>query len=345
MKSFLLANRRLIIPTLLFCLLSGCTGSYHGPVSDHFDGKRFYNPGEKDKPQKNLKDLLSRLIEVLQHPWPAQRPTIQYAAKENYTNGIKVNFINHSTILIQSKKVNFLLDPIFSYRASPFPWIGPARHQKPGIELIDLPKIDVVLVSHNHYDHLDEATLKQLNKRFHPLFIVPLGNKKLLSSYEIDNIIELDWWEKKRLPNASIICLPTRHSSQRGLFDKNKTLWGSYAIQVDGKKLYFAGDTGYGNHFKAIRKKWGKADFSFLPIGAYEPRDLLKSDHVNPFESVKSHIDLQSRNSLGIHWGTFHLSTEGLDQPVIDLRKALNQLHVSEKHFFVIHEGVPFYIN
>ncbi len=340
-----MAIMRLIILTLIYCLLSGCAGSYHGPISDHFDGKKFYNPGEKDKPQKKLKDLLSRLIEVLQNPWPNQRPTIQYLPNENYTDGIKVNFINHSTILIQTKKLNFIFDPIFSYRASPFPWVGPARNQKPGINFIDLPKIDVVLISHNHYDHLDKATLRQLDKRFHPLFIVPLGIKKLLNSYGIHNTIELDWWDKKPLPSASITFLPARHSSQRGLFDKNKTLWGSYAINVEGKKLYFAGDTGYGNHFKVIRERWGKPDFSFLPIGAYEPRDLLKSDHVNPFESVKSHIDLQSFNSLGIHWGTFQLSTETLDQPVIDLRKALNRLHVSEKHFFVIEEGVPFYIN
>jgi len=329
---------------LIFFVISGCqTGYYRGPISDHFDGEKFYYPGEKDKKHSIVFFTIWKAI--LQNPWPKQLPEIRYATLPHYTQGIKVIFVNHSTVLMQSKQVNFLMDPIYSYRASPFAWFGPARFKKPGIEFIELPKIDVVLISHNHYDHLDLPTLKRLNKTFSPLFIVPLGNKILLNQNGIDNVVELDWWQQKKFKDATITFLPAHHSAQRWLTDRNRTLWGSFGIQVANKKIYFAGDTAYANHFKLIRQRWGKPDFSFIPIGAYEPREILKPYHLNPQEAVKSHLELGSHASMGIHWGTFQMSAEPIEKPVIDLEAARKEFHVAEKDFFVIREGEPFYVN
>lgn len=330
---------------LIILLLTGCqTGFYRGPVSDHFDGKKFYYPGEKNNKRSFLFDVISLFGAVLKNRWPKQLPDIHYSTLPSYPDGVKVTFVNHSTVLIQTKKTNILMDPVWSYRVSPFPFLGPARVREPGIKFIDLPKIDVVLISHNHYDHLDIATLERLNEVFHPLFIVPLGNKIFLQYYKINNVIELDWWQKHKIKNTIITFLPAHHSTTRWLYDLNWTLWGSYGIEVDNKKIYFAGDTSYTHHFKMIRSRWGAPHFSFLPIGAYEPRELLKEDHLNPQDAVNAHQDLNSDFSTGIHWGTFQLSSESLDQPIKDLTLARIKSNVSEKKFFILREGYPIFL-
>lgn len=334
---------RIFLWFLICFLLCSCqSGFYNGPPSDHFDGKKFYYPGERNIPKNRIADLVNLWIAIFQHPWPRQLPVITYPPISNYTTNTKITFINHSTVLIQSKKVNFLMDPIYSYRASPVQWIGPARVRSPGAKFEELPRIDAVLISHNHYDHMDLATIQKLDKDHHPLFIVPLGNKVFLNRHGIHHVVELDWWQKIKVKKATVTLLPAHHSSQRWLHDYNRTLWGSFGLQVYGKKIYFAGDTGYANHFKLIRNAWGKPDFSFLPIGAYEPRSLLKPEHLNPEEAVKSHLDLGSEESMGIHWGTFQLSAEALDQPLKDLAAARKRHHISENKFFIKQEGKPF---
>lgn len=336
---------RLCVCFLLLVLLSGCyTGHYHGPVSDHFNGKKFYYPGEEHEKAHSTYDLLSLLIAILSQPWPKNVPEIRYSSSPNYPKDAKITFVNHSTVLIQTNTVNFLIDPIYSYRASPFQWIGPRRVRTPGIKFMDLPKIDVVLISHNHYDHMDLPTIKNLNEAFHPLFIVPLGNKKYLQHYGIENVIELDWWQHISYKQAKITFLPAKHDAQRWLHDYNKTLWGSFGIEVENKKIYFAGDSAYASHFKDIRKRWGRPNFSFIPIGAYEPRDLLRNFHVDPMQAVQAHLDLESKASMGIHWGTFQLASEGVDTPLIALARARKKYKVPERNFFVIQEGVPIYL-
>lgn len=326
-------------------ILSGCqTGYYRGPPSDHFDGKKFFYPGERNKPRNTTYELFSLWVAILQNPWSQRLPSINFSKVPQYSDPTKVTFINHSTVLLQGKRINILMDPIYSYRASPLPWIGPARVRKPGIPFQKLPKIDVVLISHNHYDHLDIATLKKLDKLFHPLFIVPLGNKILLNSNGITNVKEMDWWQSYEINDAEITFLPAHHSAQRWLYDFNWTLWGSFGIKLNRKAIYFAGDTGYANHFQQIRKRWGRPDFSFIPIGAYEPRKLLHEEHVNPEQAVQIHLELGSTTSMGIHWGTFQLSAESIDQPIIDLARAKKQYGVSDKEFFIIQEGVPVHI-
>lgn len=336
---------RLSVCFLLVALLSGChTGYYRGPVSDHFNGKKFFFPGEENEKVSPTYHLLNLWLAILNHPWPKQVPEIHYSTAPNYPKDAKITFINHSSVLIQTNSVNFLIDPIYSYRASPFQWIGPYRVRDPGVKFIDLPKIDVVLISHNHYDHMDLPTLQKLNEVFHPLFIVSLGNQKFLQDYGIENVIELDWWEQINYKQAKISFLPAKHDTQRWLHDYNQTLWGSFGIEVENKKIYFAGDTAYANHFKEIRKRWGKPDFSFIPIGAYDPRDLLNHFHVDPIQAVQAHRDLGSKASMGIHWGTFQLAAEGVDTPVKDLELARKKYNMPESDFFVLQEGVPIYL-
>ncbi|RAP36808.1 hypothetical protein B1207_08400 [Legionella quinlivanii] len=336
-----------ILWLVIICLLSGCqTGFYKGPPSDHFDGKTFYNPDEKGKKRNGNYDLVNLWISVLQNQWPASLPEISYPLlPANYPDGAMVTFINHSTVLIQSKKINILIDPIYSYRASPFQWIGPARHREPGLSFDRLPTVDLVLISHNHYDHMDLGTIKKLQQKYHPQFIVPLGNKVFLERNGVKQVTELDWWQSVNVKETKISLLPAHHDSQRWLYDLNKTLWGSFGVEISGRKIYFAGDTGYFGHFKEIRKKWGTPQLAFLPIGAYEPRSLAKPYHLNPSDAVRAHLDLGSHRSIGIHWGTFQLGAEDFNQPVNDLALARKKYGLTEKQFFVIREGLPFYID
>lgn len=342
---FFAQNMRLCVCFLWVVLLSGChTGYYRGPTSDHFNGEKFFYPGEEHVKVSPTYDLVNLLLAVLNHPWPKNVPEIHFSNYPTYPKDAKLTFINHSTVLIQTNTVNFLIDPIYSYRASPLQWIGPYRVREPGVKFIDLPKIDVVLISHNHYDHMDLDTIKHLNKVFHPLFIVPLGNKKFLQHYGIENVIELDWWQHISHKQAKITFLPAKHDAQRWLHDYNRTLWGSFGIEVENKKIYFAGDSAYANHFKEIRARWGRPNFSFIPIGCYEPRDLLKHCHIDPRQALQAHLDLESKASMGIHFGTFQLATEGVDTPVIDLEHAREEYNIPESDFFVVQEGVPVYL-
>jgi L-ascorbate metabolism protein UlaG (beta-lactamase superfamily) len=269
--------------------------------------------------------------------WPANivnkaQPNV---AKELNEGEISTTFINHATHLIQVKGVNIITDPVFSERVSPFTWIGPKRVRRPGIELKDLPPIQVVLISHNHYDHMDAATIKDLAERFDPLFIVPLGNEHLVKDMGAKKIMELDWWQSAELPNKNTVTLvPAQHWSRRSMFDTNKALWGGYVVKAaDQRQIYFAGDTGYGPHFKVIREKLGPMDVSIIPIGAYEPRWFMKDQHMNPEDSVQAHLDLESKFSLGTHFGTFQLTDEGIDEPVQALATALNKMKVNPDRF------------
>lgn len=337
----------LLITATLILLLPGCQSTaYRGPISDHFDGRTFYYSTDKNRIHYPTLDLISVGFVTVMHPWPKPLPNPSYYDTSRYYSSgkIKVTFINHATTLVQTPQMNFLLDPVFSYRVSPFKWIGPARVKPPGIDFKDLPKIDVVMISHNHYDHMDEATLKDLDQTFHPLFIVPLGNKTLMNHFGITNVIEMDWWQMIHYKQANISFLPARHNARRGLFDFDRSLWGSYGIEVAKKRIYFAGDTGYADHFKAIRKRWGRPDFSLIPIGAYQPRQILKFYHLNPQDAVKVHLDLDSRVSMGVHWGAFQLSAESYLQPIEDLNMARKHANVEEKAFFVAKEGKPFYL-
>jgi L-ascorbate metabolism protein UlaG (beta-lactamase superfamily) len=309
-------------------------------ISDHYDGSRFFNPDSRE--HKNGWDLLKWQLTANRQPWPKKIEIPKAAPLQTIIdeNQITVTYINHATVLIQTKDFNILTDPIWSQRTSPFQWAGPKRIYQPPFSMDELPRIDFVLVSHNHYDHLDSTTVKLLHKMFYCRFIVALGDKKRMNSMGLSLVEELDWGQEVIFSNdLKVIFTPSQHWSARGLWDKNKSLWGSFLILYKGKKIYFAGDTGYSMHFKELHKKYGSIDLALLPIGAYEPRWFMKAHHMNPAEAVQAHLDLKAVKSMGIHFGTFRLTDEGPHQPVLDLQQALLEKKIPREEFLALSPG------
>jgi L-ascorbate metabolism protein UlaG (beta-lactamase superfamily) len=302
------------------------------PLSDHYDGKTFSNPWGVNN-SKTLWDVFKWKITTTAQTWPtAVQNTVQpQLVKNGSAASIHVTSIGHATVYIQDSKRSILTDPQFSLRASPVGFAGPSRIRKPALQIEELPSLDTVIISHNHYDHLDLPSLVALEKRFHPQFIVPLGNAKLLRDSGIQNIIELDWWES----HHGVQLVPAQHWSARGVADRNEALWGGYVLTLSNKKIFFAGDTGYGPHFKMIHEKCGAMDLSLLPIGAYEPRWFMKDQHMNPDDAVMAHLDLRSKQSLAIHFETFQLTDEAFDEPRKHLAQALKERQVPDPDFVV----------
>jgi L-ascorbate metabolism protein UlaG (beta-lactamase superfamily) len=266
-------------------------------------------------------------------PWPSQVPvTLQKPAPLGDAAAV-VTFIGHSTFLIQTAAGNILTDPMYSERASPLSFIGPRRVRRPAVAFDDLPPIAVVLLSHNHYDHCDRSTLSALDERWNPLVVTPLGNAPLLRSFEVRRIEELDWWQRSARAPMPVTLTPAQHFSARTPFDRNRALWGGFMFEAGGKRIFFAGDSGYGPHFTAIRQRLGSPAVALLPIGAYEPRWFMREIHMNPEEAVQAHIDVGAAHSIGMHFGTFQLTTEGIDDPVVGLAAALGARQVSEEAF------------
>lgn len=250
-----------------------------------------------------------------------------------------VTFVGHATFLIQTGVANVLIDPVYSDRASPFTFAGPRRVRQPGVAFDDLPSISVVLLSHNHYDHCDLPTLQGLDRRFHPLVVTPLNNGPLLKSAGLRRIEELDWWQAAATTPLRITLTPAQHFSARSPFDRNRALWGGFVISAGGRRIFFAGDTGYGPHFHEVRERAGPIDLALLPIGAYEPRWFMKDVHMNPAEAVQAHLDLDARQSIGMHFGTFHLTPEAIADPVTALEEALLARHVPTARFRTLDVG------
>lgn len=297
-----------------------CSSPYKGPKSDNFNGEVFYY---KKPLNKSFSDLIKWKITGEAKKWPDYQdyPTSKIEKSRNSRRELSATFINHSTLLIQIDGINILTDPIYSDRTSPVSFAGPKRVRNPGVKFEDLPKIDIVLISHNHYDHLDIKTLKRISDRDQALIVAGLGNDYLLKRKGIQNIKTVDWYQPFEERGIEIQFLPCQHWSARGVFDRNHSLWGSYSIKGEKHSIYFAGDTGYGEFFKEIGDKEGPFDLALIPIGAYEPRWFMKEQHINPEEAVQAHIDLKSKFSIGIHFGTFQLTDEGIDDPL----KALNE--------------------
>jgi N-acyl-phosphatidylethanolamine-hydrolysing phospholipase D len=262
-----------------------------------------------------------------------------------------VMWVNHSSFLVNIKGCNILTDPIWSEFCSPVSFIGPKRLHSPGISIDDLPPIDFVILSHNHYDHMDIKTILELKKRFSKIiWVVPLGLKKWFNKRKITNVFELNWWEdisfvKSANEKIKITCVPSQHYSGRGLLDFNHTLWGGFVFEVlekgnSYKKFYFVGDTGYNDYdFKKIGEKWNGIDLSLIPIGAYIPKRFMETVHVNPQNAVRIHQEIKSKFSIGMHWKTFHLSDEPKDQPPYDLFLELNKANIPVEEFISINPG------
>jgi L-ascorbate metabolism protein UlaG (beta-lactamase superfamily) len=284
---------------------------------------------------KGLLDVLKWKLRSRPTPWPTWRelPALPERA-EPLSNQVSVTWISHSTVLIKIDGFTILTDPVFSDYAGPLRWLGVKRKTPPSHTIASLPPIDVVLISHNHYDHLDASSIRALVSLYNPLIVTPLGNGALLKSLGSTRVTELDWWESVSVgPLLNIGVTPALHWSRRSLFDTCRALWGGFVIQNKSFKVFFAGDTGYHSHFKMIHQKFGPMDLSLLPIGAYEPRWFMKEFHMDPADAVQAHLDLQSKLSVGIHFGTFQLTDEGIDAPVHDLEEALINANIPSSHF------------
>jgi L-ascorbate metabolism protein UlaG (beta-lactamase superfamily) len=300
----------------------------------HFDGKRFYNPGA---PQAmGIREVLRWKRTSRPEPSPAFVSDVEQSIPPSRVegSGLRATLVNHSTVLLQQRDVSILTDPIWSERASPLSWAGPRRRRKPGVSWESLPPIDVALLSHNHYDHLDLPTLRRLGARGDSTFIVPSGVARLLRSQRIGPVHEVDWGESLPLAGLTIHCVPAFHFSSRGIFDRNRTLWCGYMIECPERRIYFAGDTAFGPHFAQIREQFGSPNLALLPIGAYEPRWFMSPVHMGPDEAVRAHGILAPETSIAIHHGTFQLADEGLDTPAKQLAAG-----ASHDRFLILKNG------
>lgn len=321
-------------------LLAVYTTYYKGPESDHFDGVRFFNPGFND--DKSNADLRKWQKERVPTVWPVHVENKGYEKPPVRVEGdtLHVTFVGHATFLIQTAGLNILTDPFLSDRASPLSFIGPKRVRKPGLLFDEIPPIDVILVSHNHYDHLDRATLRKLINRDDPLILTPLGNDALISGART-----LDWGQGVPVKEGVTITLEQAyHWSARGIYDRRKALWGAFVIQTPGGPIYFGGDTGYrdGATFKRAGTKYGPFRLSLLPIGAYSPRWFMATSHMDPEQAVQAHMHLNSKFSLGMHFQTLQLTDEGIEDPAKELAQGLAKTGIPPETFIAPDIGQTF---
>ncbi|EGC38857.1 hypothetical protein DICPUDRAFT_28013 [Dictyostelium purpureum] len=300
-------------------------------VKTIFKNGRFENPfgsklvGFKDVygylKERNKIEIKPLTDHEKEHVHPVLKPDFSLIKKEyDAKKTMRSTWIGHSTCLIQMEGYTFITDPVFSRYITPFPYlpIGPKRIRDPACKIQELPKIDFVVISHAHYDHLDRPSVIEINKLYKPKFFVPRGLKSWFLKNGIENVQELDWWDEVTYNNnLKLIYTPANHGSQRGLFDRNSSLWGGWVVKGENKTMYFAGDTAdHHSLFKSIGHHYGPFDFSLIPIGAYDQfREFMKHHHCNVEEAVRIHKELTSKRSFGVHWGTFILSTEPLLEP------------------------------
>ncbi|XP_033102247.1 N-acyl-phosphatidylethanolamine-hydrolyzing phospholipase D-like [Anneissia japonica] len=282
---------------------------------------------------------------------PADKPELEKnlpVLKPDWTTqdggGMELTWLGHATVLVRFDGISVLTDPVLGNRCSPFSFAGPIRYREAPCSVDDLPHLDAVVLSHAHYDHLDKQSVVDLNKKFGSelRWFVPLGLRNWFVKLGVQDVVELDWWDEERLPqhdNVKFAFTPTQHWSNRGLHDKGSHLWGSWCIFGPKHSFFFAGDTGYCEAFKEIGRRYGPFDLSAIPIGAYEPRWFMKPQHVNPEESVKIHQDVESKKSVGIHWGTFLLTNENYMEPKTKLEEEIIKQGLTIEDFFTLNHG------
>lgn len=326
------------IVLLIFIVGSWTSAPGHkGPVTNHFDGKKFINNDGYE--EKKTRELLKWMFTRKPGPWEERTEAdIEYGPKPaqriNDSSQV-ITYVNHSTFLIQTDGLNILTDPVWSKRVSPFSFAGPKRMRPPGIRFEDLPPIDLVLISHNHYDHLDITTLKKIKETHDPSFITPLGVDLYLNKEGITKTLSLDWWEENTVSESvSIAAVRAQHFSSRGMFDRDKTLWAGFVIKSPSGNTYFAGDTGYNSFFKEIGERYAPIKTSLIPIGAYIPRWFMSPVHVDPQQAVQIHHDVGSELSIGMHFGTFPLADDGQNEPINEFNEA-----VGDANFILLGEG------
>lgn len=334
-------------------LLGGCStvNPYYDAAKPHHTPSGFRN---NDGPAggKPISDLLRWYAErtrdglpkapsthVNGYQFPLLRPDLDWL----HTNRSEpsITWIGHATLLVQIAGVNILTDPHFSERAFAVQWFGPRRRVPLTVKLEELPRIDLVVISHSHYDHLDRGSVLALNGQpgGPPLFLVPLGIERWLAEQGITRTRALDWWDREQFAGLDVHFVPAQHWSSRTPFDRNRTLWGGWVIRTDRFSFYFAGDTGYSSDFRAIGERFGGFDVAAIPVGAYLPRWFMKDQHVDPDEAVQIHRDVKSRWSIGIHWGSFELTDEPLDAPIGELAEARRRYGIADDAFTLLRHG------
>ena len=367
--------RRGFVALGLTALLSvGCTvtNPYYDPQKSHHTVDGFKNNYLTESIGGSfLRWQYDRITQGLPKPpenhyaFPVVQPDLQWLQQNRAHTS--ATWIGHATVLMQVRGVNLITDPVFSHRVSPVSFVGPQRKVALPMAITDLPHIDVVLISHNHYDHLDKESVSQLNRQLGgpPLFLVPLGIKPWMANLGITNVRELDWWQHADVSGLTLHFVPVQHWSARGLTDRFQTLWGGWMVRTASAaatatavataatvstatppsittkpfSFFFAGDTGYSKDFADIHQRFDHFDLALLPIGAYTPRWFLQKQHVDPAEAVKIHRDLQARQSIAIHWGTFELTDEPLDAPPLALAAELQKAGIPAADFAVLRHG------
>ena len=321
---------------------------YHrGPVSGHFDGERFFNPDGPVPGSAGRRSggFLSRFATSDERSaWPEQVPVApSVPAPRIEGQAMRVTWIGHATVLVQTQGLNILTDPIWSEVASPFPPVGPNRVRAPGVRFEDLPRIDLVLLSHNHYDHMDLPTLRRLWQRDRPFIVTSLGNDTILRAEGIDAVAR-DWGQRVAVrEGVEVLVERNHHWSSRWFTDRNRALWSAFTVRLPGGNVFFAGDTGWGDG-GWVREAAAHGPFrlAIIPIGAYEPRDFMRTHHINPEEAVDVFEALSPARALGIHWGTFQLTFEPIDEPRQRLAALRRARGIADDRFVAVEAGQGF---
>lgn len=313
------------------------------PISDHCDGVQFFNPtGPGPRPFSDLLKWRRERAQGSAVAWPKSVPPgapVQLPATLA-ADQIAATFIGHSSWLLQFSTLNLLLDPVFATRAGPFGLLGPKRVCPPALRLGELPRIDVVLISHNHYDHLDLTALRWLARQRRPQFVAPLGLKPWLEARGVSPVVQLDWWESHWAKDGTeIIGTPAQHWSSRTPWDRCRTLWSGFWLRTRCGDVFFAGDTGWSTHFDRIRARLGSPALALLPIGAYEPRWFMAPQHQNPQEAVQGMKLCNAAHAAGCHWGTLHLTDEPVEEPARKLAEALEAEGLPPERFRAMRPG------
>jgi N-acyl-phosphatidylethanolamine-hydrolysing phospholipase D len=340
-----------LLVIFLFFLFSGCVYALDKETKEvksvHHAKKGFQNPYVEKKKRGFFKYIKMRYFsnekfanyEANAYKIPIIETDLDLIQNPQ-DDVLQVTWIGHATVLIQYRGINILTDPMFSDRASPLNFLGPERYNPPSLQLKDLPPIHYIVISHNHYDHLDIKTVQQIGSN--TKWLVPLGLQQwfVRAGVKKEAVIEFDWWDVNKFQNAIITATPAQHWSARSLWDRNKTLWASWILKIGDKTIWYSGDTGYNPYqFNEIGRKFKTIDLALISIGAYEPRWFMKEMHINPEEAVQIHLDIKSQHSIAVQWGTFQLTSEPIDDPPLKLNEALARKKIPSEEFELLKIG------
>ena len=327
----------------------GCAAILHNEPADDVESRPAHHMPDGTFVNTDGQAISKSFTDLLRWRWSRTEPSPQHFDVIHPDPDVianpattQITWLGHSAFLLQVEGKNILTDPHFSKRASPLSFAGPKRIVAPPLNIDELPHIHAVVISHNHYDHLDEESLTELyerQKNAPPLFLVPLGLKEELLSYDITNVVEMDWWESHDHEGMTLTALPVKHWSQRTFFDRNKSLWAGWLVDIEDFRFFHAGDSGYSDDFIKIGEDYPGIDLATIPIGAYDPRWFMKDAHMSPEEAVQTFIDLKAEKAIGMHWGTFILTDEEMDEPPVRLAEALKEKGIEKSDFSVMGHG------